>query len=94
VAGPSCRPPEQLRNLALQVAIGGKADGVPRRPRFHRLVDSRLGDGRAGAEDYLIALTLLPLNLGQQQFFPARGAVDVAGPQLGGQAVAVAIEQQ
>jgi hypothetical protein len=34
-----------------------------------------------------LALPLLALNLGQQQFFPARGAVDVAGPRLGGEAL-------
>jgi len=36
----------------------------------------------------------LPLDLRQQQFFPAVGTVDVAGTQLGGEAVAFAIEQQ
>ena len=35
-----------------------------------------------------------PLELPQQQFLPALGAVDVAGAQLGGEAVTLAIEQQ
>jgi hypothetical protein len=36
----------------------------------------------------------LAFNLGQQQFLPAFGAVDIAWPELGGQAVALAVEQQ
>ena len=38
--------------------------------------------------------SVLPVDLGQQQFLRAVGAVDIAGPQLGGQAVALAVEQQ
>src|SRR5437879_2391747 len=41
-----------------------------------------------------LSMLLLPLDLGQQNLFPAFGAVYVAGPQLGRQAVALAIEQQ
>jgi len=43
---------------------------------------------------HLLAQFLLPLDLRQQQFFPVVGTVDVAGPQLGRQAVAFPIEQQ
>ena len=94
VAGPSHRSSQQLPDAALQVVVGRKADGVLHLAFFQRRVEFRLGKGGGGAEDYLLALLLLPLNLGQQQFFPALGAVDVAGPQLGGEAVAFPIEQQ
>jgi len=36
----------------------------------------------------------LPLDLRQQEFFPALGAVHVARTQLGRQTIAVAVEQQ
>ena len=39
-------------------------------------------------------MRLLPIDLGQQQFLPVVGAVDIAGTQLGGQAVTLAVEQQ
>ena len=42
----------------------------------------------------LLAQRLLAFNLGQQQFFPAVSAVDVAGPQFGRDAVAFTVEQQ
>jgi Transposase DDE domain group 1 len=92
VAGPSHWPGQQLDNVPLQVVVERKANGVLHVPLFQRLVEFRLGEGHVGAEDYLLALPLLALNLGQQQLFPARGAVDVAGPQLGGEAVTLAIE--
>jgi len=44
-------------------------------PLFECFVQLRLGKGRIGPEDYLLALRLLPLDLGQQQSFPAVGAV-------------------
>jgi hypothetical protein len=37
---------------------------------------------------------LLPLTLRRQQFFPAVGAVHLAGLQFGGQAVALLVKQQ
>lgn len=49
------------------------------RIKMQRGSQGNAGPGGAAPQDYLIALPLLPLNLGQQQFFPARGAVDVSG---------------
>jgi len=68
--------------------------GVLHLPLFQRFVQFRLGKGRIGPEHHLLALRLKLVDLGQQQFFPALGAVDVAGPQLGREAVAFSIEQQ
>jgi len=83
VAGPSHWPRQQLCIVPLHIVVGGKADRVLHVPLFEGLVELRLGKGRVGAEHRLLAQLLLPLDLGQQQFFPASGAVDVAGPQLG-----------
>ena len=41
-----------------------------------------------------LAPLLLALDLGQQQFLPTLGAVDIAGAQLHPQAIARAVEQQ
>ena len=59
-----------------------------------RLVDLRPGEGRVAAEGHLLALRLLPVDLGQQQFLPAVGTVDVARAQFRRQAVALVVEQQ
>ena len=67
-------------------------DGVLHLALFQRRVEFRLGKGCVGAEDYLLALLLLALDLGQQQFLPALGAVDVARAELGGETVTLAIE--
>jgi hypothetical protein len=80
VARPSHWPDQQLRNVPLQIVARRKPDRVLHVLFFQRLVQLRLGKGRSGAEDYLLALRLLPLNLGQQQFLLALGTVDVAGP--------------
>jgi hypothetical protein len=77
---------QQLSDVRLRVIIGGKADGILHLPLFQGLVEFRLDEGRLGAEDYLLALPLLPINLRQQQFFPALGGVDVAGAERGGKA--------
>lgn len=54
------------------------------------------GSGKAsnclGAKHQFLAKLLLPLNLGQQKFFLALGAVNIAGPQLSRQTVAVPAE--
>src|SRR5229473_7290703 len=94
LAWPSYWPRQQLPNVPLQAVVGGKADRVLHVPFFQRLVELRLAKRCVAAEDHLLAQRLLPLNLGQQQFLPAVGAVDITGAQLGGQAVALAVEQQ
>jgi hypothetical protein len=57
-----------------------------------RIVDLRLGEGSVSAEKHLFAPLLLARELGQQQFRPTFGAVDVAGTELGGETVTLAIE--
>jgi len=78
VGGPSHWSCQQLRNVPLQIVVRWKADRVLHVPLFQRLVQLRLGKGRIGAEDYLLAQPLLPFNLRQPQFLPALGTVDVA----------------
>src|SRR5271167_2074998 len=81
LAWPSHWPRQQLPNVPLQMVVGGKTDRVLHVAFFQRLVELRLGKGGVTTEDHLLALRrLLPLDLGQQQFFPAVGAVNVAGP--------------
>jgi hypothetical protein len=45
VARPSHGPRQQLRNVPLQIVVGGKADRVLHRPLFQPLVELRLGKG-------------------------------------------------
>ena len=80
VARPSHWPRQQLRDVPLQIVVRRNADRILHLPFFQRLVQLRLGKGRIGAEDYLLAQPLLAFNLGQQQFLPALGTVDVARP--------------
>ena len=80
VAWPSHWPRQQLPDVPLQIVVRWKADRVLHVTVFQRLVELRLGKGRVTTEDHLLAPRLLPLDLGQQQFFPTVGAVDVAGP--------------
>ena len=47
-----------------------------------------------GAEHGFLAQLLLPLHLGEQEFFPIVGTVDVAGPELRRQTVTLTVEQQ
>jgi hypothetical protein len=63
-------------------------------PAFQRLVNLRLGKGCIGTKHHFLAQFLLPLNLRQQKFFPAIGTMNIAGPQLGRQTVAVSVEEQ
>jgi hypothetical protein len=80
LAWPSHWPRQQLPNVPLQMVVRRKADRVLHITFFQRLVELRLGKGGVAAEGHFFALRLLSLDLGQQQFFPAVGAVNVAGP--------------
>jgi len=57
-------------------------------------VERQCAQGRIGPERGLLAQPVVALDLRQQHFSPALGAVHVARPQLGCQAVAFCIEQQ
>jgi hypothetical protein len=91
--GPGSRNPA-LGNVPLQVGVGRKADGVLHASLLQGFVDLRLGEGGVGPKDHFFALLLLALDLREQSFVPVLSAVDVARAKLGGQAVALAIEQQ
>ena len=58
------------------------------------VVDLRLGERGGRAERHAFALRLLPFNFRHEQVVPVLGAMHVARPQRGGQAVAVLIEQK
>jgi hypothetical protein len=88
------RPRDQLVDVLLQTTVGRDANRVLHAPLLQSFIDLRLGEGGVCPKHDLLALLLLPLNLAQQHVFPAIGAVHVAGPQLGGQTVALPIEQQ
>src|ERR1035441_3707509 len=90
------RPTGRVSNSAMSRSrpFGRNADSVLHASRLQRLVDLRLGEDRVGAKHDFLAQLLLPLDLGQEQFFPVVGTVDVAGPQFCRQAVALAVEQQ
>ena len=80
VTRPSHLPGQQLRNVPLQMVIGGKANDVLQVPLLRRLVELRFGKAASGAEDYLLAEPLLAFKLEQQQFLPSLGPVEVARP--------------
>ncbi len=65
VAPSSYRPLQQLRDVALQGVVGRDADSILYAPLFQRLADLRLGEGRIGTKDYLLAQFLLSLSLRQ-----------------------------
>jgi hypothetical protein len=94
VARPPHRPRQQLVDVPLQVLIRGNPDGILHSSLLQRFVNLRLGESGIGSKHHFLAQRLLPLNLGQQQFFPTLGTVHVAGPQLRRQAIAFAVEQQ
>ena len=92
VAGTPSRARQQFRHIPFQVLIGRNADSVLHAPAFERFVNLRLGEAGVGAKHNFLAQFLLPLNLRQQKFFPAIGTVNIAGTELGRQAVAVPAE--
>jgi len=92
VARPSNWPRQRAPDVPLHMVVGRKADRIFHVPFFERFVQLRLGKGRIGPKDYLLAQRLLAFNLGQQQFLPAGGAMDVAGPQFGGEALKYSVD--
>jgi len=85
-----CSPNGLFQQGFSRVWSGRKADGVLHPPFFQRRVEFRLGKSGVGAEDDLLALLLLPLNLGQQQFFPALGTLLAEG-EIGAAKVSLSI---
>ena len=77
---PSYWPGQQLGYVLLQIVVSRKANCILRIAFFQGLVELRLGEGGIASEGTLFALRQLPVNLGQQQFLPAIGAVNFAGP--------------
>ena len=87
-------PNEQLCNVPQQTVVGRNPNRVLRSTLFQCLIDVRLCKSGINPEPDHLAQFLQPLNLRQQELFPAVGAVNVAWPQLCGHAVAPAIEQE
>jgi hypothetical protein len=95
VAASSHGPAQQLRNVSLQVVVGLKADGVLHTLLLvQRVVDPPLGEGGIRPNHDLFAQPLLALDIGQQQFFSAIGAVAIVRPQQGRQTASLPVEQQ
>jgi len=94
VARSSHGPRQPRSNIPLQAVVGRKADGVLHTSLFQGFVDLRPGESGVGPKDHCLASLLLTLDLRQQPFVPVLGSVDVARPSLGGQTVALPIEQQ
>src|ERR1035438_4363163 len=65
MAGPSHRTSEQLRDISLQIVVGGYADGIPHASLLQRLVNLRLGKGSIGAKHHFLTQFLLALNFRQ-----------------------------
>jgi len=78
--------------VSLQAVVARDANRVRHAPLLQRFVNLRLGEGSFGPKHHLFAPLLLPLDLGKQQFFPVAGTVDVPGPKLRRQTVALTIE--
>jgi len=88
------RSSQQFCGISQQAVIGWNPNRVLRSTFFQRFVDVRLGKGRISSEPDFLAQLLQPLDLRQQELLPAVGAVNVAWPQLCGNAVSPAVEQE
>src|ERR1019366_817557 len=92
--GPAYRPWQQLRDIPFQVFVGRYADGILYSALLQCFINLWLGEGGIGSKHHFLAQLLLPLNLGQQKFFPTLGTVHVSGPQLCSQTAALAIKSR
>ena len=94
VAWSASGPGEQVLDSPLQHLIGREPDGVGHVPPFQCLVQCGEGKGRVGSDDDGLLASLLAVNDGQEDVLPSVCAVDVAGPERGGQAIPVLIENE
>ena len=94
VAGSAAGSDKQIFDGPLQDVIGWEADRVPHPPPFQRFVEGGQRKGGVGADNDGLALRAVPVNDGKEHFVPPVRAVDVARPELGGQAVAVLVENK
>jgi hypothetical protein len=61
---------------------------------LQNLVEGRAGKGRVGADDDALPPGPVPVNHGEQDLIPPIGTVYVARPELGGEAVALLVEDR
>ena len=87
-------PGEQVLDGPFQHIVGREADGVRHAPSLQRLVEGWDGKGRIGSDDDGLPPGPVPVNDGQEHVVAPLNTVDVARPELGGQAVPALVEDQ
>ena len=93
-AWPSRRTKEDVFDRQLQRLVRRHANGIVHVALLERLVDRRPGERRVRPERHAPPRSLLSVNLRHEEVVPVVGARHVAGPQRGGQAVALVVEQK
>jgi hypothetical protein len=94
VTGPAPRPGEEILDGPLQHLIGRESNGVRHATLLQRFVESGQRKGCIGANDDALFPILVTINDGQEDLLPPVRTGDVARSELGGQAVALLIEDE
>ena len=94
VAGSAPGPGEHVLDRPLEHPVGREPDGIGHVPPFQRLVQRGERKGRVRSDDDGLPPGLVPVNDRQEDLLPRVRTVDVAGPERGGQAVAVLVEDE
>jgi hypothetical protein len=94
VARSAAGPGEQVLDRPPQHVVGREADGVRHATALQSLIEGREGEGRVGADDHGLSPTLEPVDDGEEDLFPPLRTVHVARPELGGETVAVLVEDE
>src|SRR3989454_7396809 len=87
-AGPS----EEILDAPLQHVVGWEADRVPHPSPFQGLIEGGQGERRVRTDDNGLPSRAIPINDGKEDLVPPVRTVDVAGPEFGGEAVALRVE--
>ena len=87
-------PNEQILDAPLQDVVGLEANRVPHSSPFQCLIEGRQGERRVGADDNRLPSRAVPINDGKQDLVPLVRTVDVAGSELGREAVALWAEDE
>jgi hypothetical protein len=93
VARPAAWPHEHILDSPLQHIVGWKADGIRHASLLKALVEGGAGKGCVGADGDALSPGPVPVN-GEEDLVPRSGTVYVARPELGGEAVAVLVEDE
>jgi hypothetical protein len=85
---------EQILDAPLQDIVGRESDRVPHSSPFQCLMEGGQGERRVGADDNRLLARAVPINDGKQNLVPPVRTVDVAGSELGREAVALWAEDE